>query len=156
MPADNGPYETERQARAAAVAAIPPEPNWSILSPAQRHELLHRALSGASVETTAFEDRTARWLATWEDHTVVIIAGWVTRAFEAGKAAGPDGTVTEWGARFRDEGGHLSAMAECGRGPEGEQTARSIAGTSKKDNLTGIVLCREVGPWKEAPEGVTG
>jgi hypothetical protein len=85
---DNGPYASEREAHAAAVAAIPPEPGWSILSPAKRGELLHQALAGAGVEISDFEARTARWLSGWEDYVTVIVAGWVTRAYEAGRAAG--------------------------------------------------------------------
>lgn len=64
----------------------------------------------------------------------------------------PDGTVTEWGVQFRDESGRLSAMAECGSGPEAERTARSVAGTSKRDSLASIFHCRQVGPWKEVPD----
>ena len=45
----NRPYENERQASAAARAVIPPDPEWSILSPADirsvlRGELEWRAL----------------------------------------------------------------------------------------------------------------
>jgi hypothetical protein len=88
--ADHGPYESERQASAAARAVIPPEPGWSILGQAQHSALLHAALTDAGVETSDFEDRTAWWLCCWEDYTTAIIAGWIARAYEAGKAAGPD------------------------------------------------------------------
>lgn len=80
---DKGPYESERQAHAAAVAAVAPDEGWSILREAGCRELLHRALSDAGVETSAFEDRTIAWLAGWEDYVCAIIAGWVTRAAQA-------------------------------------------------------------------------
>jgi hypothetical protein len=81
------PYESERQASAAARAVIAPEPGWSILSQAQGDELLHRALAASGVQTSGFEDRTAWWLANYEDHVIAIVARWVTSAYEAGKAA---------------------------------------------------------------------
>jgi hypothetical protein len=86
---DRGPFQNERAACAAARAVIPPEPGWSILSQSQRAELLLCALSDAGVETSTFEYGTAWWLCGWEDHVTAIVARWIARAFEAGKAAGP-------------------------------------------------------------------
>jgi hypothetical protein len=148
--ADNGPYETERQACAAAVAAIPPEDGWSILSPAQRSELLHRALSRASVETTVFEARTARWLTTWDDHTVSIIAGWIRRAYEAGKAAGPDGAVAEWGVRYTDPDSSVREVPSAN-----EVQARHWAAPDLDPwgpQVETALIQRQVGPWKEVPD----
>jgi hypothetical protein len=141
---DGSPYQSEREACAAARAVIPPEPGWSILSQSQLAELLHRALAEAGVETSDFEDRTGWWLSGWEDYTIAIIARWVTRAFETGKAAGPDGTVTEWGVTLEGYGNEPFASAAD------EDGARLIAASFPQSRTA--VARREVGPWTPAPE----
>jgi hypothetical protein len=75
-----GPYETEREARAAAHAAVPPAAGSSILSAAGNQELLGRALEAAGVRTGRYDDRIIEWLSQWEDSVCAVIAGWVQRA----------------------------------------------------------------------------
>jgi hypothetical protein len=140
---DVGPYETEREASAAARAVIPPEPGWSILGQSQHADLLHRALEAAGVETSEFEDRTAWWLAGWEDYTVSIIARWIRRAFESGKAAGPDGAEAEWALRI-------------GRSQDvntyDEDVARHMLAMLRENGTPAELYRREVGPWTPVPE----
>lgn len=50
MTAGNGPYETERQAHAAALAVVPPEPGSVILNRGGNIRLLFLALEDASAE----------------------------------------------------------------------------------------------------------
>lgn len=55
------------------------------------HETLRAAFIEAGVKLGAHDARIAAWLGnTWELSTVVTIASWVVRAFEAGRAAAPD------------------------------------------------------------------
>lgn len=76
-----GPFETERQAHAAAVEAGGPlQPGWSILVEAQRRNVLLAACAGAGVELGAYDARILAWLARWEDSTVAVVAGLVSRA----------------------------------------------------------------------------
>ena len=75
-----GPFASEREARAWAHAAIPPEADRVIQAPGQRLELLLAALQDAGVEVSDLEVRTAQWLTLWDDHTTAIIARWVTKA----------------------------------------------------------------------------
>ncbi len=79
-PAPAGPFDTEREARAAAHAAVPPDAGWSILSAAGNRQLLGRALEDAGVLMGRYDDRIAEWLTRWEDAAVAVIAGWVQRA----------------------------------------------------------------------------
>jgi hypothetical protein len=138
------PYQNEREACAAARAVIPPEPGWSILSRSQRAELLLCALSDAGVETSTFEYGTAWWLCGWEDHVTAIIARWVAGAFEAGKAAGPDGAVTEWGVRQRNLSGQGEYVATYGTAGD---HARSVLPYARD----GVLVRREVTPWAPVP-----
>lgn len=140
---DNGPYESDREAHAAAVAAIPPEPGWSILSQAQHSQLLHDALTAAGVETSAFEDRTVWGLGNWEDYLCATIARWITSAYEAGKAAGPDGAVTEWGACRRGE------VEPFAVGPD-EAAVRRLVGDFP--HVVTALVQRQITPWKEVSD----
>jgi hypothetical protein len=95
----SGPYETERDARAAAInAGGPAEPDWSILSPGQRHKLLLNACAGAGVHLGAYDHRIIEWLTEWDDATCAVIAGLMTRAHAAGQdTAGGPGTAQPGG-----------------------------------------------------------
>jgi hypothetical protein len=59
--------------------------------------LLTGACETAGVTLGAYDARIIRWLANWEPETCAVFAGLITRAFEAGKAAGPDGAVNPSG-----------------------------------------------------------
>jgi hypothetical protein len=84
-----GPYETERQARQAAIAAAgPPRPGWSILSEAQLHNLLLDACEAAGVQLGDYDRRILAWLTHYEDATVAVVAGLIERAAAAGRAGG--------------------------------------------------------------------
>lgn len=95
------PYQTEREAVAAARAVIPPHLGWSILSQEQHYVLVHQVLAESGVETSRFEDRTAWWLANYDDNVTAIIARWVSAAYEAGKAAALAGAATQRSASAR-------------------------------------------------------
>ena len=82
----NGPFETEREARAAAHSVVTPDDGWSILHRDQNRLLLERACSAADVELGAFDRRILDWLSGFEDSTCSVIAGLIARA-SAAKAA---------------------------------------------------------------------
>jgi hypothetical protein len=79
-----GPFETEREAHAAALAVEVPVAGSRILSAAQNRQLIGRACEAAGVEMGRYDDRIVEWLAGFEDSTCAVIAGWVTRAHAAG------------------------------------------------------------------------
>ena len=129
------PYETQRQAHAAAVAAIPPGPGQIILNHAQNSQLLRRALDDAGVTTGAFDEQIVSWLANYEDSTVAVIAGWITRAAQSHGEA-----VTHWGVRYPGE-------PEVREYDDEEDARRHLIAEE-------VVVSREVaaGPWTEIPE----
>jgi len=150
-----GPFETERQAlatRAAAIirAAFDAHPGVGAGDP-EALKVMTDACAECGVDLGRMDLSTLQDIAWRETFEVVSLAGLIRRAFEAGKAAALEGAETEWGARYRAAGGSLSAMVLCGHEPEAESTARSLAGTSRRDELTGITLSRQVTPWKEVP-----
>jgi len=85
----NGPFETERQARAAAHAIVAPEDGWSILHRDQNRLLLERACNAAGVELGAFDRRILDWLSGFEDSSCSVLAGLIARAAE-GAVKGSD------------------------------------------------------------------
>jgi hypothetical protein len=72
----NGPFETEADARTAAVAAAEP---GAQITDANRAMLLG-AIDGAKVAMGRFDRDIVEWLARWEPATVAVIAGLITRA----------------------------------------------------------------------------
>ena len=81
-----GPFETEEQARAAAQAAA--DPGLLPLKAAENRRLLGRVCEASAVVMGRYDDRIVQWLSIWEPSTVVVVAGWITRAYESGRAAG--------------------------------------------------------------------
>ena len=86
-----GPFETEQQARQlpavqAVYAAFRADPGVGKMTP-QTHEMLLSACAAAGVELGAYDRHILAWLAGWEPQTVAVIAGLISRAHEAGRAA---------------------------------------------------------------------
>jgi hypothetical protein len=75
-----GPFETERDARAAAHAVVPPEYGWSILRRPQNRLLLEQACATAGIELGAYDARILDWLAGFEDSMCAVVAGLIARA----------------------------------------------------------------------------
>jgi hypothetical protein len=50
--------------------------------------MLCEALAAAGVDLGAFDHQVVTWLAGWEAQTVAVVAGWITRAHQAGKTGG--------------------------------------------------------------------
>jgi hypothetical protein len=90
MPADHGPFESERQAHAAAIAAIPPEDGRLILRDSQNRQLIEDACAAAGVALGAFDRRIVDWLAGFDDSDCAVFAGFIRRAWLAGLEAGGD------------------------------------------------------------------
>jgi hypothetical protein len=86
-----GPFDAEAQARAAAVAVA--EPGSSPVKPAKNRRLLGRVCQAAGVAMGRYDDRIVEWLSVWEPSTVAVVAGWISRAYEAGLTRTPDGDV---------------------------------------------------------------
>ncbi len=86
-----GPFETEAQARAAVVAVA--DLGLLPVKPTENRRLLGRVCQVAGVAMGRYDDRIVEWLSIWERSTVAVIAGWVSRAYEAGLTRTPDGGV---------------------------------------------------------------
>ena len=84
-----GPFETETEARVAAQKAA--DPGLLPIKAAENRRLLGRVCGAAGVAMGRYDDRILEWLSIWEPSTVVVVAGWVGRAYEAGRAAGGGG-----------------------------------------------------------------
>ena len=84
-----GPFETETEARAATQAAA--DPGLLPIKPPQNRRLLGRVCEAAGVAMGRYDDRILGWLSIWEPSMVVVVAGWVARAYEAGLTTAPDG-----------------------------------------------------------------
>lgn len=87
-----GPFETEQQARdtpavQAVNEAFTANPGVGRMAPHNRR-MLDQACAAAGVELGAFDRRVLAWLAGWEPDTCAVVAGLVTRAYAAGRAAG--------------------------------------------------------------------
>lgn len=78
----NGPYNEEREARAAADHAGLTGPPT-----VRNRDMLTRACWSSHVELGAFDRRILDWLAGYEPSTVAVIAGLVERAYQAGQRA---------------------------------------------------------------------
>ena len=97
-----GPFSTEREARAAAHAAIPPEDGWSILHRDQNRLLLERACNAAGVELGTFDRRILDWISGFEDSSCMVVAGLIERAAEG--AAKGSASDADHGAEPRQDG----------------------------------------------------
>lgn len=73
-----GPFETEREARAAA-GPLPDDPHaW----PAANAALIVAACTEAGVYLGAYDERIIHWLAGYEPATCAVVAGLISRAHE--------------------------------------------------------------------------
>jgi hypothetical protein len=91
-----GPYGSERDARAEempqAVKALHAtgrvkSGDTDGLVRGRKVLALFTALEDAGVETGAYDNQILGWLCDWEDTTVQVLIGLVSRAYEAGKKA---------------------------------------------------------------------
>jgi hypothetical protein len=79
----NGPFETEREARAAAHQVVRPEPGWSTLHKSQNLFVLEQACEAAGVELGVYDRQILDWLAGFEDSVCAVVAGLVAREVAA-------------------------------------------------------------------------
>lgn len=84
-----GPFETEREAAAAALWARMGAGAAGTVSLMRSANLADLAaeIGAAAVELGAHDKRIVEWLAGYEPSTVAVICGLIHRAYEAGRAA---------------------------------------------------------------------
>jgi hypothetical protein len=131
---DDGPFGTEAEARAAALAlGGPPRPGWSILSPPQRLRMLTAVCETAGVELGAYDARFLEWLSGWEDGFGGVFAGIVTRAASAGKQPPGRGRPVH---RYLSGKGSGPAVPEDGTGglPAAQVTSALAAPDPEEDS----------------------
>jgi hypothetical protein len=85
----NGPFETEREARAAAHQVVRPEPGWSILHKSQSRFVLEQACEAAGVVLGAYDRQILDWLSGFEDSICAVVAGLVARTVAAARPGPP-------------------------------------------------------------------
>ena len=94
-----GPFETEREVRElpavrAVYAAFDRDPGAGKMAP-HSYLMLVKACEAAGIDlggASSYDRRTLAWLAGWEPTTCAVIAGLITRAYEAGRAAAAEDT----------------------------------------------------------------
>jgi hypothetical protein len=79
----NGPFGTEREARAAAHQVVRPEPGWSILHKSQNRFVLEQACEAAGIELGVYDRQILDWLSGFDDSVCAVVAGLVARAVAA-------------------------------------------------------------------------
>jgi hypothetical protein len=117
----SSPFETEREARAAALeAGGPPRPGWVILSAEQNRGMLTGACKAAGVPLGAYDARILAWFAGFEDAACAVIAGLISRA-HAGALSEEQAAIEAEGlarladridAQLADEGTSWQGIAE--------------------------------------------
>lgn len=88
---DAGPYESRREvASLPSVGAVYDAMHAGPPGTGQREcwKLLRDACEQAGVILGTYDARIVAWLAGWEPEACAVVAGLITRAHEAGKAAG--------------------------------------------------------------------
>ena len=90
-----GPFESEQEVRQlAAVRAVydafDRDHGPGKMAP-HGHRILEEACEAAGVKIGAYDHRILVWLARWGPATCAVAAGLITRAHEAGLAAGSGG-----------------------------------------------------------------
>lgn len=144
--ADNGPFESEDQARMTPAVRAVHEAYRDAEGSLSGTPLILAACEAAGVGLGAYDRRILAWTGNWEPSTCAVIAGLIMRAREAGEAAAMDGAVTEWGLKLTVDGGE----------PGFERYRDEDAARGDVPRFQGVfdtaVVRREVGPWKEADE----
>jgi integrase len=109
----NGPFETEREARAAAHEVVRPEYGWSILSKSQNRFVLEQVCERAGVELGVYDRQILEWLSGRDRAARLFLGG---RGRQGGGPAGADG--------LREEQLTAFLLAEASRG----LSAKSLQG----------------------------
>lgn len=156
MADETGPFETEADVRATrAAAALRAASDASLRGWEARHlKVMTDACEAYGVEVGAFDMTTLRQLAMYEPFHPVILAGLLHRAYEAGRAVGPDGAETEWGVRAQI----TRAGSPYEQPASSEDEARATLEMMRADRPEwGAVLLRRAparpaGPWEEVPD----
>jgi hypothetical protein len=84
-----GPYQSEADAHAAVMRMIGPgaRPVPSVLSQAQKWQLLSDACEASALELGGHDKRVLAWLADYPDSTVAVLAALILRASGQGHVA---------------------------------------------------------------------
>ena len=121
-----GPFGTEQQAREtdavqAVCEAFRADPGVGKMAP-HNLAMLEQACAAAWVELGAFDRRVLAWLSGWEPQVCAVVAGLVTRAHAAGRAAGrpgiwqPTGRLTACGPTTGAPCAGLTPQSGCPAG----------------------------------------
>ena len=94
----SGPFETEREARElpavqAVYEAFRADPGVGRMAP-HNHRMLDEACAAARIGLGAFDRRVLAWLSGYEPETCAVVAGLITRAYEAGRSRSGNNEVT--------------------------------------------------------------
>lgn len=81
----NGPFETKREARAAAHQVVRSEYGWSILHKSQNRFVIEQACEAAAVELGVYDRQILDWLSGLEDSICGVVAGLIARAAAAAR-----------------------------------------------------------------------
>lgn len=146
-----GPFATERDAWATEACAAE-RAAWRVPGDGEKFnmQMLLDGIAELGVDLGAYDLSPLRQVAMYETSKCVALRGIIRRAYEAGKAAGPDAAVTEWGVRLTSVGGHNQVIREASK-----EVARNYAATTPlaSDPQWFVrVVRRNIGPWEVAPD----
>lgn len=106
------------------------------------------------LELGAYDLSPLRQVAMYETQKCVALRGIIRRAYEAGKAAGPDGSVTEWALAYthRPNVSGVPSRREIQPYPDEQSARRAVADIKELAPEDEPRLARhEVSPWEEVP-----
>jgi hypothetical protein len=150
---ENGPFNDERAAlstRAAARirAAFDAAPGVGASVPTAVRVMLDACME-CGVDVGALDLATLKDIAWRETFEAVCVAGLVTRAYQAGKAAGPEGAVTEWGVQFNAPPGRGRSVFQAYGSEDDARTQAAV--TPEVDGWSATLMHRQATPWTPVP-----
>lgn len=145
-----GPFGSEREAWATETGAAE-RATWDAhpvpgAGEKRNLQLLLDGIEEIGLELGAYDLSPLRQVAMYETGQCIALRGIIRRAFELGKAAGPDGAVAEWGFRYESDDGGDIVMRYSEE--EVRQILREPSDVSPEVRRT--VVTRQVGPWTVA------
>lgn len=153
-----GPFGIEEEIWATGAyrrirAAFDANPGYGASVPEALTEMTS-ACEHIGIEIGALDLSTLKDIAWRETFEAVCIAGLLRRAYEAGKAAPPEGLATEWAIAYTTwPGKGVPSRREIQPYPD-EATAREAVTEIRRamPQDEPALVCRQAGPWKEVPD----
>lgn len=153
---EHGPFTTEQDALATEACAAE-KAAWKAPGDGEKFNMriLVSACGELGIELGTYDLSPLRQVAMYETPKCVALRGIIRRAFEAGKAAAPEGTVTEYGVRYARPPALFpedppEVMTDRAADLEAAQRMMTSPGHRRVPG-DAVLVSRQVTPWKEVP-----